>query len=516
METGSGSYEGEPVTHSNFWGGFDRDDSDDDILITPEYDDTESDVGDDLSEVFGRRVRDFDTYLTVGGSVFEHDVRPAPGDAPAPHDPLAVVVRELETDTADLPRVHKAALELSELMSRRTDAAALTAEDPTLVPMREAARTLVAELEAAGLSDDLLAKLQPLIDTLSEYLGCALKYPPTRFENTPHARSDHGPQRLLVAARGGGNVSVGGWLAPARLFHVTKSDNVIIGNDCELRQTEHHHFERIGVATQDMFNDDAVRRTLRDLVQDPESAGHDRAFRNALVDLLAGQRQAPAEAVETALASSFASAVTRSGVVQVGDGSELESDMPIYVREVELPLAELLVRDSALRHAFVSVIRDPDPEGNGTQMFLRTMLSAAPDTDHDMLLADAASDGVYDAAVFGLFGFTNISNAGAVLAGAGNTLVRDAELDTGTFFDQDVVHMLSTLRTDLAPPLQEAPDEEIGDRPGPLPNIDVVQPYRPRPSGPKAQVPRGHSILPPSSSKGHHDVEDRDIEGPLR
>jgi hypothetical protein len=49
-------------------------------------------------------------------------------------------------------------------------------------------------------------------------------------------------------------------------------------------------------------------------------------------------------------------------------------------------------------------------------MFLRAMLSAAPDTDHDTLLADAASDGVYDAAVFGLFGFTNISNAGAVLA----------------------------------------------------------------------------------------------------
>jgi hypothetical protein len=257
-------------------------------------------------------------------------------------------------------------------------------------------------------------------------------------------------------------VSVGGWLAPAWLFHVSKSDNVIIGNDCELRQTEHHHFERVGVATQDMFDDDAVRRTLRDLVQDPGSAGHDRAFRGALVDLLARQRQVPGEDVETALAGSFASAITRSGVVQVGDGSELETDVPIHVREMELPLAELLVRDSALRHAFVSVIRDPDPEGNGTQMFLQAMLSAAPDTDHDTLLADAASDGVYDAAVFGLFGFTNISNAGAVLAGAGNTLIRDAEIDTGTFFDQDVIHMLSALRTDLAPPLPDAPDAELG------------------------------------------------------
>lgn len=263
-------------------------------------------------------------------------------------------------------------------------------------------------------------------------------------------RPDYGPARLLVAAAGGGEVAVGGWITPAHIVHATRADNVIVGDHCTLRQTEHHHFDRVSVTTQDVFDNKRVRRTLADLVAHPKSAGRDVAFRRALAKTL--RTREAAQPTDLPLAARHTDVITRSGVVQVGSHAELTTETPVHVRETLLPLAELLVESRQLRRAFVEALRDPNATGSPTRAFLAQMLKQARCTDHLRLLSHAAESGVYDASVFGLFGFTRVSNAGAVLAGAGNTLIRGIEIDVRQFADDDIATILRDMRTEFAPP----------------------------------------------------------------
>ena len=274
---------------------------------------------------------------------------------------------------------------------------------------------------------------------------------------------DYGPARLLVAAAGGGEVAVGGWITPARIVHATRAGNVIVGDHCTLRQTEHHHFDRVSVTTKGVFDQKRVRRALADLVAHPRSARRDVAFRRALAKTL--RTHEAAEPTDLPLAARHTDVITRSGVVQVGAHSELATETPVYVRETLLPLAELLVGSRQLRRAFVEALRDPSATGSPTRTFLAQMLKQARCTDHLQLLSHAAESGVYDASVFGLFGFTKVSNAGAVLAGAGNTLIRGIEVDVRQFADDDIATILRDMRAEFAPsPEPIAPEERVGVR----------------------------------------------------
>ena len=261
---------------------------------------------------------------------------------------------------------------------------------------------------------------------------------------------DLGPARLTVAAVGGGEVNVGGWITPARIVHATDSRNVVVGNDCTLEQTEHHHFDRVTVSLDGVLEDRRVRKALEGLVRHGVTWLGDMALRAALRRTLIERGKAPEE-LDLPLAAGHANITTRSGVVQVGDGSRLETETPIFVRETVLPGAELLFRNGGLRRAFVAALREPEPAGAEMGRFLKGMLTAAKCSDQLRLLDFAAESGVYNASVFGIFCFTQVSNAGAVLAGAGNTFGRGVEVDVQEFVGADIARVVAGLRRDFAP-----------------------------------------------------------------
>jgi hypothetical protein len=263
--------------------------------------------------------------------------------------------------------------------------------------------------------------------------------------------SDLGPARLRVAAVGGGGVEVGGWLTPARIVHASVVRDVVVGNDCALKQTEHHHFDRVTVSLKQVLQDRRVREALRTLVREGFTWFSDGPFRAALRRTLIDQGKS-AEELDRPLADPHAGRTTRSGVVQVGDGSRPETEIPIMVRETVLPGAELLYRNVGLRRTFVEALHEPEETGPQLGRFLRDTLAAARCTDQLRLLDFAAESGVCNAAVFGLFGFARVTNAGAVLAGPGNTFVKGVEVDVREFTGDDIAHAVAVLRSDVAPP----------------------------------------------------------------
>jgi len=310
---------------------------------------------------------------------------------------------------------------------------------------------------------------------------------------------DFGPARLRVAAVGGGEVNVGGWITPARIVHASESRNVVVGNNCTLKQTEHHHFDRVAVSLDGILEDSRVREALRNLVREGFTWLGDGPLRAALRRTLIDRGSSPEE-LDLPLADARANITTRSGVVQVGDGSRLETEIPIMVRETVLPGAELLYRNVGLRRAFVEALREPEEPGPQLGKFLKGMLAAAQCTDQLRLLDFAAESGVYNASVFGIFGFTKVSNAGAVLAGAGNTFVKGVEVDVREFAGEDIAAAVANLRAVFAPPkpyawlldaiepAEPAPpnrwwDIPIAEKPPAPP--PPPRPRRPRPGGPR-------------------------------
>lgn len=254
-----------------------------------------------------------------------------------------------------------------------------------------------------------------------------------------------GPARLRVAAVGGGEVIVGGLLSPSWLVHVTRSENVVVGDRCTLETTEHHHFDRVVVSLDDMLRDPRVRDALKHLVQAGFTPDRDYVFQQALRRTLIDSGAAPEE-LDLPLACRPVHVTSRSGVVQVGDGSHLETETPVYVRQLVLPGAELLARDRSLREGFVAALRAPEPGVPETVRFLRDLVAAAGCGDHLRLLDYAAAHGHHDATVFGLAGFTRVRDAGAVLAGAGNTFIRGVDVEVGQFRGEDLGRAMSAVR----------------------------------------------------------------------
>jgi hypothetical protein len=270
-----------------------------------------------------------------------------------------------------------------------------------------------------------------------------------------------GPARLLVSAVGGGEVAVSGWLTPARIVHATKSENVVVGNDCTLETTEHHHLDRVVVSLEGIFESPRVLAAIDNLRSKGYTPALDAAFKRALRDTLVERGHDPGT-LDTPLAPEHVNVTTRSGVVMVGEGSHFETETPVFVRETVLPVAELLYGDVGLRRAFVETLREPGFPGPATAHFLVGLMQAANDVDDLHLLDFAGATGVYDAAVFGLFGFTRVSNAGVVLAGAGNSVVRGVEVDVREFEAEDFSRALTELHADvdeeLPPHRQSHPD----------------------------------------------------------
>lgn len=174
-----------------------------------------------------------------------------------------------------------------------------------------------------------------------------------------------GPARLRVAAVGGGEVLVGGLLSPSWLVHVNRSENVVVGDRCTLETTEHHHFDRVVVSLDDVLRYPRVHDALKHLVQAGFTPARDYAFQQALRRTLIDSGAAPEE-LDLPLACRPVQVTSRSGVVQVGDGSHLETETPVYVRQLVLPGAELLARDESLRRDFVAALRAPEPGGSET------------------------------------------------------------------------------------------------------------------------------------------------------
>lgn len=300
--------------------------------------------------------------------------------------------------------------------------------------------------------------------------------------------SPYGPSRLLVGATGGGDVRVGGWVSPARIVHATRSRDVVVGNGCRLERTEHHHFDRVSVAMDGILGDPAVKNALRNLVRDGFTPAGDRAFVTALRRTLPPRDDAGAPA-DLPLAGRSGSVVTRSGVVQVGDRSRLKTEVPIHVRETVLPGAELLVGSRELRESLVAAIREEEPAGPAMQAFLTGLLEAAGSTDLLRILQFAAESGIHDASVFGLFGFTQVSDAGVVLAGAGNTLIQDVEVDVRQFRSEDLQTVVRSLQKGFGPVRRTRSPEP----PPPLPRFRITRNRpgpRPEPSPPPLLITR--------------------------
>ncbi|MGA5303789.1 hypothetical protein ACPCHT_27960 [Nucisporomicrobium flavum] len=332
-----------------------------------------------------------------------------------------------------LDRVHGAATRLRDQLSESRTAARGGAPGPVhAVRLLTAGRALARELdilESLGvLPDGQDERMLAELDGVAGLLGTDVE------DLTERAR---GPRWLEVASPAHGSVDAERrWgRFNAEYVDARRAGTVVIADHCEFEATDRYGVDRLSVDASSIYDDRGALEALADVLDNP-SRETVRALRNHLERITASVPEAGDQRYRQKLSERTRTEVSESDVVIAGDGADLHGTTRYHVREVTVPLAELLLEREDLIWALAG--RDPaNSDRQDREAVQRPILAALREIGDDTLLRHTGrTDGA--TTVRQVFRGTEVDLAAAVMIGAGNHLTRVSEVDRGHTRDGDL------------------------------------------------------------------------------
>ena len=315
-----------------------------------------------------------------------------------------------------LDRVQGAATRLrDQLTESRTVARGGEPRPVQAVRLLTAGRSLARELDILGflgvLRDGQDERMQAELDGVAGLLGTDVE------DLTDRAR---GPRWLEVASPSHGAVDAERrWgRFNAEYVDARRAGTVVIADHCEFEATDRYRVDRLSVDASSIYDDRGTLEALADVLDNPseQSVG---ALRKHLKRITASVPEPGEQRYRQKLSERTRTEVSESDVVIVGDGADLHGTTRYHVREVTVPLAELLLEREDLIWALAG--RDPaNSDRRDREAMQRPILKALREIGDDSLLRHTArTDG--DTTVRQLFRGTEVDLAAAVISAPGTT-----------------------------------------------------------------------------------------------
>jgi hypothetical protein len=308
----------------------------------------------------------------------------------------------------------------------------------TLATPRRLAREVDVVEDICGLSHRQGAQFRAGLETVARCLG-------TKFADL--AERGSGPRWLDVAAPTHLQVDVErGWA----LFHADRvrarcSDTVVVADRCELEAVDCYRIKRLSLDARGIYDDPAAFKAFTDVLENP-SGETVRAFRREL-KRITERAAGPAERQYRERVSAQArTQVTRSELVVLGDDSTVRGVTRYQVRETVVPLAELLRDDKDLIWAIAGRHGGNAPN-RGADSIQRPVLDALRQIEDNVVLRHTRQADRNTTVWRALD--TRVDLASAVMVGAGNHLIRGAEVERGHVRAGNLGRFESLVRTAL-------------------------------------------------------------------
>lgn len=274
----------------------------------------------------------------------------------------------------------------------------------------------------------------------------------------------HGQVRVPVLAR----------FFPAHTVHARQSTAVVVADHCELKSKDHYHVHRVTLSLEPLLKQG--RAALQELLRDPSESGILR-FQQAMKRIADPPEHRDTRASVPVQADAH-TLVISSKHVQLGDRSRMSMTTHYLVDESELPIVDLLARDTGLVRAFRAAANEPQP-GPATQRFLRHAVHSAGRVSDLAMLEHCTGLRDPNTSIYWLFGVDSVNRASAVSVGVDNRLSTALRVDRGALRPGTILADLGQVRKEAAQ--VRAPDPST---PRSVPNL-----ARPAAPGPRRRVP---------------------------
>jgi hypothetical protein len=259
------------------------------------------------------------------------------------------------------------------------------------------------------------------------------------------------PATLQVAAPSHGEVSHVPVLArffPAHTVHARRSTAVVTGDHCELKSTDHYHVHRVSISLEPLTKAGSPgRAALRELLKNPTEGGIAQ-FQQSMRRIANPPEHRDTRATVPVQAH-HRTLVTSSENVQQGYGSRMTVKTHYVVEESQLPIVDLLARDSSLVRSLVAAVNEPRP-GPDTRKFLRSAAGSAGRTSELALLDHCTGLSQRDTAIYWLFGVDVVDRAAAVMVGSRNRLRTSMQVHRGALAPGRILADLDQARKQAA------------------------------------------------------------------
>jgi hypothetical protein len=340
--------------------------------------------------------------------------------------------------------------------------------------------------EQAKSREGILAQTEKLNSLLAATL--APEHSPGIDRAGPH------PATLDVVSPSHGRVRVSGLAQffPAHAVHARRSTAVVTGDNCELQSVDHYHVRRVTVSLDPLMERGSPGHiALQRLIEDPTDRGIAR-FQRSMGGIVRPVEQRQTQA-SVPVRLRHLTSVTSSEMVQQGSESRTDLVTHYMVEESELPIVDLLARDSGLvRSLAAAATADESTHGPATQQFLRRTARCAGHADDLTLLEHSSDLHTPDTLLLGLFGVDIADQASVVMVGSGNRLDQDMAVHRSRLSAGTVLDDIGRLREQTAPARAVQP---------PVAPIEVrvprPTPWQPRPPGYDTTNPGGSTPRAP-------------------
>ncbi|WP_203835375.1 hypothetical protein [Winogradskya humida] len=341
-----------------------------------------------------------------------------------------------------LDRVHGAATRLrDQLTESRTVARGGEPQPVQAVRLLTAGRALARELdvlESLGvLHEGQHERMQAGLDSIAGLLGTDVE------DLTERAR---GPRWLEVASPSHGAVDAERkWgRFNANYVDARRAGTVVIADHCEFEATDRYRIDRLSVEASSIYDDRGALEALAEVLDNPSEQSV-RALRKHLKRITAANMPEPGQQrYRQKLSERTRTEVAECDVVIAGDGTDLHGTTRYHLRQVNVPLAELLLE----REDLIWALAGRGPASNDRrdrEAMQQPILKALREIGDDTLLRHTGrTDG--DTMVRQQFRGTKVDLAAAVMIGAGNHLTRISEVDRGRTRDGNLARFHRCLR----------------------------------------------------------------------
>lgn len=249
-------------------------------------------------------------------------------------------------------------------------------------------------------------------------------------ERADEVRLDyHGVGMLQVATHAHDEIGTRGLglMFPAHTVHARDSTAVVVGDGCELTQTDHVHVRQAVVSDDDALRSRQVEKVLARAVPGEDNAAVARDLRETLTRLVEQPEGTGPSTAERRLRAGCTAEIYDCESVQLGDDAMTRLDSHYVVERTVIPAGALIAGSDDLAGRYVDLVTGTDRDPGALAGFLCDLVGAAGNTTDDNILGYADGLPREPATLLGLFGMAVADRMSCIMIGTGNEL--HAELD---------------------------------------------------------------------------------------